>query len=83
MARDAVQDFTWEADGTVVSDFNVLQEPVTVIFHPTTRGKNLALIPYWQITLYLDKVYPGGYNRIAVGIWADTAEVRRIVPQSG
>jgi len=83
MARDAVQGFTWQADGTVVSDFNVLQEPVTVIFHPTTRGENLALIPYWQITLYLDKVYPGGYNRIAVGIWADTGEVRRIVPQSG
>jgi DNA-binding transcriptional ArsR family regulator len=83
MARDAVQDFTWQADGTVVSDFNVLQEPITVIFHPTTRGENLALIPYWQITLYLDKVYPGGYNRIAVGIWADTGEVRRIVPQSG
>jgi DNA-binding transcriptional ArsR family regulator len=83
MARDAVQDFTWEADGTVVSDFNVLQEPITVIFHPTTRGENLALIPYWQITLYLDKVYPGGFNRIAVGIWADTGEVRRIVPQSG
>ncbi len=83
MALDAVQDFTWEADGTVVSDFNVLQEPITVIFHPTTRGENLELIPYWQITLYLDKVYPGGYNRIAVGIWADTGEVRRIVPQSG
>lgn len=82
-ARDAVQDFTWQADGTVVSDFNVLQEPVSVIFHPTTRGENLELIPYWQITLYLDKVYPGGFNRIAVGIWADTGEVRRIVPQSG
>jgi DNA-binding transcriptional ArsR family regulator len=82
-ARDAVQDFTWEADGTVVSDFNVLQEPVSVIFHPTTRGENLALIPYWQVTLYLDKVYPGGINRLVVGIWADTGEVRRIVPQSG
>jgi DNA-binding transcriptional ArsR family regulator len=83
MARDAVQGFTWQADGTTVSNFNVLQEPVSVIFHPTTREENLALIPYWQVTLYLDKVYPGGFNRLVVGIWADTGEVRRIVPQSG
>jgi DNA-binding transcriptional ArsR family regulator len=83
MARDAVQGFTWQAEGTVVSNFNVLQDPVSVVFHPTTRGDDLALIPYWQVTLYLDKVYPGGFNRIAVGIWADTGEVRRIVPQSG
>jgi DNA-binding transcriptional ArsR family regulator len=83
MARDAVQGFTWQADGTTVSNFNVLQEPVSVIFHPTTREENLALIPYWQVTLYLDKVYPSGFNRLVVGIWADTGEVRRIVPQSG
>jgi DNA-binding transcriptional ArsR family regulator len=83
MARDAVQGFTWQADGTTVSNFNVLQEPVSVIFHPTTREENLELIPYWQVTLYLDKVYPGGFNRLVVGIWADTGEVRRIVPQSG
>ena len=83
MARNVVQDFTWEADGVVVSDFNVLQEPVSAVFHPTLREKGLALVPYWEVTLYLDKVYPGGVNRLAVGIWADTREVRRIVTQSG
>lgn len=77
-ARNAVQDFTWEADGVVVSDFNVLQEPVTAVFHPTIREEGLALVPYWEVTLYLDKVYPGGVNRIVVGIWADTRIVRRI-----
>jgi DNA-binding transcriptional ArsR family regulator len=83
MARNAVQGFTWEANGAVVSDFNVLQDPVSAVFHPTLRQEGVALIPYWEVTLYLDKVYPGGVNRIAVGIWADTGEVRRIVPQSG
>jgi hypothetical protein len=83
MARNAVQGFTWEANGVVVSDFNVLQDPVSAVFHPTLRQEGVALIPYWEVTLYLDKVYPGGVNRIAVGIWADTGEVRRIVPQSG
>jgi DNA-binding transcriptional ArsR family regulator len=83
MARNAVQDFTWEANGVVVSDFNVLQEPVSAVFHPTLREAGVALIPYWEVTLYLDKVYPGGVNRLAVGIWAGTEQVRRIVPQSG
>jgi hypothetical protein len=78
-----LQGFTWTADGTAVSDFIVLEEPVTAIFHPTLRQEGLALIPYWEITLYLDKVYPGGINRIAVGVWADTAEVRRIITLSG
>ena len=36
-----------------------------------------------QVRLYLDKVYAGGVNRIDVGIWADTGEVRRILTKSG
>ena len=83
IARSAVAGFTWTADGTVVSDFNVLSEPVSAIFHPTLREDGVALIPYWEVTLYLDKVYPGGINRLAVGIWADTGEVRRIRTLSG
>jgi hypothetical protein len=83
IARNAVQDFTWTADGVVVSDFNVLEEPVSALFHPTLREEGLALVPYWEVTLYLDKVYPGGINRISVGIWADTGEVRRIRTLSG
>jgi hypothetical protein len=83
IARNAVKGFTWEADGVVVSDFNVLEEPVSAIFHPTLREEGLALVPYWEVTLYLDKAYPGGVNRIAVGVWADTGEVRRITTLSG
>jgi hypothetical protein len=75
--------FTWEADGAVVSDFSVLEEPVSAVFHPTLREAGLALIPYWEVTLYLDKAYPGGVNRIVVGVWADTGEVRRINTLSG
>jgi DNA-binding transcriptional ArsR family regulator len=83
IARNAVQGFTWEADGVVVSGFSVLEEPVSAVFHPTLREEGLALVPYWEVTLYLDKVYPGGVNRIVVGIWADTGEVRRITTLSG
>jgi DNA-binding transcriptional ArsR family regulator len=83
IAKNAVQGFTWEADGTTVSNFNVLDEPVSVVFHPIPRGQNLKLIPYWYIILYLDKVYPGGVNRIAVGMWADTGTVDQIRTLSG
>ena len=83
IARNAVNGFTWTADGTTVSDFTVLEEPVTAYFHPTLREAGVALIPYWEVTLYLDKGYPGGINRLAVGIWADTGEIRRIRTLSG
>jgi hypothetical protein len=83
IARNAVKGFTWEADGVVVSSFSVLEEPVSAVFHPTLREEGLALVPYWEVTLYLDKAYPGGVNRIVVGVWADTGEVRRITTLSG
>jgi DNA-binding transcriptional ArsR family regulator len=83
IARNAVNGYTWTADGTVVSDFTVLEKPVAAVFHPTLRQEGVALIPYWEVTLYLNKIYPGGINRLAVGIWADTGEVRRIRTQSG
>ncbi|TRO48148.1 ArsR family transcriptional regulator [Candidatus Bathyarchaeota archaeon] len=83
IARNAVEGFTWTAEGVVVSDFTVLEQPVSAIFHPTLREEGVALIPYWEVTLYLDRAYPGGINRITVGIWADTADVRRIITASG
>jgi hypothetical protein len=79
LARSAVKGFTWKADdGTDVSTFTVLDTPVSVLFHPTQREEYLTLVPYWYVTLYLDKVYPGGVNRIAVGVWADTGAVAQV-----
>jgi len=83
IARNAVEGFTWTVDGVVVSGFTVLEEPVLAVFHPTLRTNSLALVPYWEVTLYLDKVYGGGVNRIGVGVWADNGEVRRIRTLSG
>jgi DNA-binding transcriptional ArsR family regulator len=83
IARNAVKGFTWQADGVEVSDFNVLEEPVSAVFHPNPREEPLALVPYWYVTLYLDKVYPGEVNRIAIGVWADTGEVENVKALSG
>jgi hypothetical protein len=84
IARNAVKGFTWRAaDGTEVSSFSLDFQPVTAMFHPAPREEPLALVPYWQVTLYLDKVYPGGVNRLAVGVWADTGAVAEISATGG
>ena len=83
IARNAVKDFEWNASGVQVSNFNVLNEPVSALFFPHSRREPLILVPYWYITLYLDREYPGGVNSIAVGVWADTGEVANIQALSG
>jgi len=83
IARNAAEDFEWNASGVQVSNFNVLSEPVSALFFPHSRTEPLILVPYWYITLYLDREYPGGVNSIAVGIWADTGEVANIQALSG
>jgi DNA-binding transcriptional ArsR family regulator len=79
IARNAAEEYVWTSGGTQVSDFIVLDTPVTAEFYPHTRPANsVMLYPYWYVTLHLDKTYPGGVNVIAVGVWADTGEVANI-----
>lgn len=77
IARDAVTSFTWKVNGVQVSNFNVLQEPVSAVFFAIPLS-GLTLYPYWYVTLYLDKFYPGGVNSIGVGILATTGQVLNI-----
>ncbi len=77
LARNALKGYSWTVNGTKVSDFNVLSEPVSVVFHPNTKN-GLALYPQWTVTLYLDKVYPGGVGSITVQVWADTGAIAQI-----
>jgi len=82
IARNTVKTFEWNVDGEQVSNFNVLAEPVSAVFFPHPRTDALTLIPYWFVTLYLDKEYPGGVNSITVGVWADTGKVTNVQPLS-
>jgi DNA-binding transcriptional ArsR family regulator len=75
IAENHVKTFKWNVNGTQVSNFTVLETKVTAQFVPHPRGEFLALVPYWYVTLPLDKVYPGEVNRITVGVWADTGEI--------
>ena len=78
IARNASKNFEWNSGGVHVSNFNVLAEPVSAVFFPHPRTELLTLIPYWYVTLYLDREYPGGVNSITVGVWADTGKVANI-----
>ena len=83
ISRDYVKNYKWTADGVEVSNFSVLDEPVSSMLYPHIRDNTLALIPYWYVTLYLDKVYPGDVDRITVGLWADTGKVANVRTLSG
>jgi DNA-binding transcriptional ArsR family regulator len=80
LARVALGGYSWTAEGSTVSSFQVLPQP-TVIFHPNTKN-SLALYPQYTITFYLDKVYPGGVNAIAVEVWADNGGIAQIKTQN-
>ena len=78
IAISQAMNFSWTVEGIEVRNFKILEEPVSTGLLPHIREEPLALIPYWYVTLQLDKVYPGDISRIAVGLWADTGKVASI-----
>jgi DNA-binding transcriptional ArsR family regulator len=79
IAKNAAKTFSWSADGAQVTNFQVLDNPVSAQFYPKPRYSDVfTLYPYWYVTLYLDQTYPGGISQIAVGVWADTGQIASI-----
>jgi hypothetical protein len=81
LARDALQGYSFTAHGIKVSNFEVLPDPASVVFHPNTKD-SVELYPQWTITFNLDKLYAGDIYRISVEVWADTGEIGQIEPQN-
>ena len=78
IAKTAAKNYSWNANGTQVTNFQILDNPVSAELYPKPRTDVLTLYPYWYVTLYLDKTYPGGVSEIGVGVWADTGQVASI-----
>ena len=76
LARNALNGYSWTAEGTTVTDFTVLPDPA-VIFHPSTKN-GVALYPQYTVTFNLDKVYPGGVDSLSVQVWADNGDIAQI-----
>jgi hypothetical protein len=81
LAKNALNSYSWTVNGTTVSNFNVLPQATTVVFHPNTKN-GLARYPQYMVTFYLDKVYAGSVNRISVEVWADKGDVAHIKTQN-
>ncbi|MEM3055163.1 MAG: hypothetical protein QXM52_05615 [Candidatus Bathyarchaeia archaeon] len=85
IATDRAKNFSWKVgtdpNAIEIKDFIIKNEPVSVELSLWAR-EPYTLYPHWRITLFLDKVYPGGVTGIQVGIWADTGEVHYIIPLS-
>lgn len=76
IAKSYVNTLTWTIEGKQVSGFNAANTPpLSVQLVPHTRGNSVALIPYWYVGMKLDKIYAGGINEVAIGIYADSGQV--------
>jgi hypothetical protein len=82
IALDRAKNFSWAvgsdlSTATVVTNFTILTSPVQSQLTLQPR-ENSTLYPYWRVDLYLDKVYDGCVNDLAVGIWADSGNIEYI-----
>jgi len=75
IAVEYAKDYSWTVNGEVINNFTLVTESASAELWPHPREEPLALIPYWYVTIHLDRVYPDRIDRVAVGLWADTGEV--------
>jgi DNA-binding transcriptional ArsR family regulator len=75
LAKNYVKTMSWTIEGKSVSGFKVVDPALPVQLVPHTRGNSVVLIPYWYVEMKLDRIYAGGINEVAIGIYADTGQV--------
>ncbi len=75
LAKNYVKTMSWTIEGKSVSGFKVVDPAYPLQLVPHTRGNSVALIPYWYVEMKLDRIYAGGINEVAIGIYADTGQV--------
>lgn len=75
IAVEYAKNFTWTVNGETINNFTLVEGSATAELWPHAREDALVLIPYWYVTIDLDRIYPERVDRLAVGLWADTGEV--------
>jgi hypothetical protein len=78
IARERAKYLPWKSgmgnETVEVTDYTIVDEPLGASLSTRCR-EPLVLYPYWSVTLYLDKVYPGNVIGFTFQIWADTGEI--------
>lgn len=80
IAMEAAQKYSWRvgpAGEVMVTNFTILDSPVSAELSWEVRENN-TLYPWWNIFLYLDRVYPGNVYCIQVTLWGDTSQIDHI-----
>jgi hypothetical protein len=75
IAEDYVKTMSYLIEGQQVSGFKTTRPAASIQMVPHVRGGSVELYPYWYVELNLDRIYFGGLNLVAVGIYADTGQV--------
>jgi hypothetical protein len=75
IAMNNVKTLSWIIEGKQISNFTVIDPPLSIQMVPHTRGNTVALFPYWYVEMRLDRIYSGGINEVTVGIYADTNQI--------
>jgi DNA-binding transcriptional ArsR family regulator len=75
IAVEYAKNYSWTVNGEVINNFTLVEESASADLWPHSRDEPLVLIPYWYVTIDLDRVYPDRVESLAVGVWADTGEV--------
>jgi hypothetical protein len=78
IAREQAKYLPWKSgtgnETVEVTSYTIVDEPLGASLSTRCR-EPLVLYPYWSVTLYLDKVYPGNVIGFTFQIWADTGEI--------
>jgi hypothetical protein len=76
IAIENLQFYSYEmSDGEVVKDFRVSDAVMVELVVGPANYVDYELRPYYDVSLYLDKVYPGNVFGIKVFIWANSGEI--------
>jgi DNA-binding transcriptional ArsR family regulator len=76
IAKTFVKTMSYPIQGKSYSGFEAVQgAPLSTQLVPHTRGNSVELIPYYYVEMKLTAIYPGGYNEVGIGIYADTGQV--------
>jgi hypothetical protein len=87
LAAKRLENYSWSVDmgnGTYrqISDFNYNWQEAKLLTKGTLAAPHVWY-PYWVVTFFMDKVYPGDVVNIIVEMWAKNGEIIDIYPLTG
>ena len=77
IAKERVKSYSYDSN-PVVSNLKVLEDSNWTHAELTMQPRGDALYAQWEVSLPLDRLYPGMVTSIRVTLWADTGDIKSI-----